>query len=95
MFCPHDTAYKYPIAIPTNGCQFIAYKCSDYNEFEGGKCAEEGLPMEFDFEFYDKPNIKINETQPPNGLYIKTSDTYPYCLFHYQIVVQPLETDRP
>ena len=80
-------AYKYPIAISENGCQMIAYKCDNYQEFESGKCGQDYKPMEFNFDFYDNPDNRVNETNSNNNLFIKTSDRYPYCLFHYQIVV--------
>ena len=85
--CGHESSYVYPIAEPQNGCQFIAYKCPNYEDFEGGKCAEEGLPLGFNFESYDNPDYSLNQTKPPNDMFIKTSDTYPFCLFHYQIIV--------
>ena len=87
ILCPHETAHKYPVLKPPNSCQYIAYKCKDYSTFELGKCAEEGLPLEFNPEFYDKTESKLNETQPPNNLFIKIGDSPPFCLFHYQIVV--------
>ena len=89
-FCAHETAYKYPITKPENGCQFIAYKCGNGYDFYAGECADEGMPLEFNFNYYDNSTDKMNETKSPNNLFIKTSDSYPYCLFHYQIVVKIL-----
>lgn len=85
-FCGHDMAYKYPIVVPQNNCRFIAYKCGNYEDFETGKCGQEYMPLELDFDFYDTNN-RVNETNGTNDMYIRTSDRYPYCLFHYQIVV--------
>ena len=86
--CPHESAYMYPLAKPVNGCQLIAYKCHNYEDFKAGKCGAEGMPLEFNFDYYEKLNNQLNETKLPNNLFIETSGSFPYCLFHYQIVVK-------
>lgn len=86
-FCPHESAYIYPIVRPNNDCQFIAYLCDDYEDFEAGKCADDSKPIELNFDFYDNPSHGLNASEGPNNLFIKTGASYPYCLFHYQIIV--------
>ena len=95
--CDHQRATQLPIAQPQSalyGCQIIGYQCDSYEDFNDGKCAECGSdgikckPLEFSPEFWAKSDNWRNSLQTfPNNYYFKTHDSFPFCLFHYQIVV--------
>ena len=72
----------------------IGYQCDSYGDFNDGQCAdcgEDGLkckPLEFNLKFWtNAENWKNGLKTFPNNFYFKTSDADPFCLFHYQIVV--------
>lgn len=91
--CNHARAHALPVSHRTD-CQFIGYQCNSYAEFEEGKCADCGphnskcKPMEFQFDYWDQIHETIR-TQPQGhvNLYLKTNQTEPFCLFHYQVLV--------
>ncbi|CAG2104286.1 unnamed protein product, partial [Medioppia subpectinata] len=92
IFCSHEMAYRYPVIVPQDSCQFIAYRCPTLPEYEQGKCAQLPQPMQFDFAYYDNPDNKLNQTSTPNEMFIETSGSYDYCQYHYQILMEVSQT---
>ncbi|CAG2101124.1 unnamed protein product [Medioppia subpectinata] len=92
IFCSHEMAYRYPVIVPQDSCQFIAYGCPTLPDYEQGKCAQLPQPMQFDFAYYDNPDNKLNQTSTPNEMFIETSGSYDYCQYHYQILVEVSQT---
>ncbi len=89
----------YVISDPSlynSNCQFVAYQCSSYANFSQGNCADCGSngqncrPLDLKLDYWDNSTNQVIQTQPPNQLFIKTDANPPYCLFHYQIVVNYL-----
>ncbi|CAG2170644.1 unnamed protein product [Oppiella nova] len=72
----------------TCNTNIIAYNCQDLDDFNAGKCASLAQPLELDLKYYDNTDNKLNQTNPPNEMFIQTSASYDYCLFHYQIVIE-------
>ena len=97
--CNHRRATILPIAEPSlfNTCQLIAYECDSYDKFSEGECADCGpdeekcKPLNLDTNYWDYGNhIKVKDKldqQRSRQLFIQTSDMFPFCLYHYQIVV--------
>ncbi|XP_054157498.1 pancreatic lipase-related protein 2-like [Oppia nitens] len=95
--CNHQRVHQLLIANrklrSTNSCKMIGYHCDSYNEFLKGNCADCGSdgqrckPVEFDINYWKNPINDKNLTLVNNNYYFLTTDTDPYCLFHYQIVI--------
>ncbi len=94
--CNHARAPILAVSDPSifNTCQQIAYECESYDKFSEGKCADCGSdgnkckPLGLWLDFWDNPNNNLlEESQTQKKFFIKTSEMLPFCLFHYQIVV--------
>lgn len=98
--CNHRRATLLPISEPSlfNTCQLIAYECESYERFSEGECADCGFneekckPLNLDTNYWDYADHngpaedKLDE-QFSRQMFLQTSDMFPFCLYHYQIVV--------
>ncbi|XP_023228761.1 pancreatic triacylglycerol lipase-like [Centruroides sculpturatus] len=87
--CNHQRAVDFfTSTINYGSCVSVGYRCSNWNTFLEGKCAECGPdgsqcaimgPRAIESKRFNHTNLK---------LYLKTSGRVPYCLFHYQIIIK-------
>ncbi|CAG2105024.1 unnamed protein product, partial [Medioppia subpectinata] len=80
-------------------CQWVGYQCKSYINFQEGLCSDCGNDgkkcklIEYLPEFWLKPDNLVDVQQNyPQNLYMLTSGTPPYCVFHYMIELKMDDT---
>ncbi|XP_067127189.1 pancreatic triacylglycerol lipase-like [Centruroides vittatus] len=89
--CSHHWAESlFSDALLNPTCQYVGYTCTDWDTFLDGKCASCGS------DGTDCAIMGIQSdsccTVPHDGIprkyYFKTNPHWPYCLYHYQVLVK-------
>uniref|UniRef100_A0AAU7YU80 TGL n=1 Tax=Eriocheir sinensis TaxID=95602 RepID=A0AAU7YU80_ERISI len=85
--CSHARSYEFFKDSLYKPCPYLAHECFDYDSFELGrcascsddntKCAYMGIRAE-EYVAKERENVK---------LYLDTGKDAPYCLYHYQVIV--------
>lgn len=74
-------------------CQQVAFECRDYQAFKMGECGKcddsnnQCFLMGFDYQYAELGQIPIRTSKEAKRLYISTGANEPYCLQHYQVLV--------
>ncbi|XP_067138167.1 pancreatic triacylglycerol lipase-like [Centruroides vittatus] len=89
--CNHRWAnFLFIDSILNPQCPYVAYACSDWDTFLEGRCADCGddgqncavLGLQSD------TYAPSRDVKNPRKYFLKTNSQWPYCLYHYQIIVK-------
>lgn len=90
-FCSHRWAnFLFIDSVLNPTCPFVAYACQDWDTFLEGRCAdcgEDGQNCAILGLQSDK-YLPSREIREPRKYFLKTNSQWPYCLYHYQVIVK-------
>ncbi|CAF2449643.1 unnamed protein product [Rotaria sp. Silwood2] len=85
--CSHLVAVYFFTDSVRNQCPYIGYSCSNYDDFNAGKCS---LQCDGNEHQCNRMGYWTSPTDAKGDLYLKTQDAnaFPYCIYHYQITLE-------
>lgn len=85
--CSHMAAVNFFTDSVRNLCPYVAYKCSNFDDFDSGKCS---LECSGQGRQCNRMGYWTSSTGGKGDLYLKTQDAsaFPYCINHYQVSLQ-------
>ncbi|CAF1347936.1 unnamed protein product [Rotaria sordida] len=85
--CSHLAAVYFFTDSIRNQCPYIGYSCSNYDDFNSGKCS---LQCDGNKHQCNRMGYWTSSTDGKDSLYLKTQDAnaFPYCIYHYQITLE-------
>lgn len=85
--CSHMAAVHFFTDTIRNQCPYVAYSCSNFDDFNAGKCQ---LQCDGKQRQCNRMGYWTSASQGRGDLYLKTQDAsaFPYCIYHYQITLE-------
>jgi len=85
--CSHMAAVYFYTDTIRNQCPYVGYSCTNFNEFNSGKCS---LKCDNNKNQCNRMGYWASKSSGKGELYLKTQDAnaFPYCINHYQITLQ-------
>ncbi|XP_048359154.1 phospholipase A1 member A [Sphaerodactylus townsendi] len=91
MICDHMRAVHFYVSALEDSCSLIAFPCSSYKDFLAGRCVhctDSVLPSCPAIGLLDNGGIKVKPLPREVKVYLATSASAPYCLYHSLVKVR-------